>query len=333
MITNASAEQAVQGGAGLDGIQATPGAPAPGGNAASAERPEPDTREIRTVGVIGSGTMGTGIAIVVARAGFRVVVLDTRAEALDNAREQAAAFLRKSVERGRLKPGQDERILANWHGTTQLADMAGCDLVIEAVFEDLGVKHELFSRLNAVCPPHTIFASNTSTISITEIAGGSGRPDRVVGMHFCLPAQLMKLVEMSPGLCTSSDVFRQAWDFCEALGQIPVNTRDTPGFILNYFLIPWHNDVINMVDQGVAEPADIDLAVKTALGYPLGPLELLDMVGMDTQLLLSEAMYGLTNEPRAACPPLVKRMIGAHKLGRKSGEGFHRYDSDNIFGA
>jgi 3-hydroxybutyryl-CoA dehydrogenase len=132
---------------------------------------------------------------------------------------------------------------------------------------------------------------------------------------------------------TSEETFNQAWKLCEDLGQRPVRTRDTPGFILNYFLIPFHNDVINMVDQGVATPADIDLAVKTALGYPLGPLELLDMVGMDTQLLLCEAMHGLTHEPRAACPPLVRRMIGAGRLGRKSGQGFHTYDSNKIFGA
>ncbi|WP_454689734.1 3-hydroxyacyl-CoA dehydrogenase family protein [Achromobacter aloeverae] len=289
--------------------------------------------EIRTVGVVGSGTMGTGIAIVAARAGLKTIVLDTRQEALDQARAQAAAFLAKSVARGKLAAGQDEAIMAQWQGTTRMEDLAACDLVIEAVFEDLKVKHDLFSKLDKVCPPHTLFASNTSTISITEIAGGSGRPDRVVGMHFCLPAQLMKLVEMSPGLATSEDAFRAAWAFCEALGQKPVKTRDTPGFILNYFLIPWHNDVINLVDQGVAEPADIDLAVKTALGYPLGPLELLDMVGMDTQKLLSDAMHGLTHEPRAACPPLVKRMIGAGKLGRKSGEGFHAYGENKIFGA
>ncbi|PLC52041.1 3-hydroxybutyryl-CoA dehydrogenase [Pollutimonas nitritireducens] len=288
--------------------------------------------EIKTVGIVGSGTMGTGIAIVVARAGLKTIVLDARQEALDHARGQAASFLAKSVARGKLTPGQDDAIMAQWKGTTQAEDLAECDLIIEAVFEDLQVKHNLFSRLDKVCPPHTIFASNTSTISITEIAGGSGRGDRVVGMHFCLPAQLMKLVEMSPGLNTSDETFSKAWAFCEVLGQKPVKTRDTPGFILNYFLIPWHNDVINMVDQGVAEPADIDLAVKTALGYPLGPLELLDMVGMDTQKLLAEAMHGLTNEPRAACPPLVKRMIGAGKLGRKTGAGFHVYDSNKIFG-
>ncbi|MBV7483768.1 3-hydroxyacyl-CoA dehydrogenase family protein [Bordetella sp. BOR01] len=288
---------------------------------------------IKTVGIVGSGTMGTGIAIVVARAGLKTIVLDARQDALDRAREQAAAFLAKSVARGKLAAGQDEAIMAQWKGTTQIEDLKECDLIIEAVFEDLQVKHDLFSKLHQVCPPHTIFASNTSTISITEIAGGSGRADRVVGMHFCLPAQLMKLVEMSPGLATSEETFGTAWAFCVALGQKPVKTRDTPGFILNYFLIPWHNDVINLVDQGVAEPADIDLAVKTALGYPLGPLELLDMVGMDTQKLLSDAMHGLTHEPRAACPPLVKRMIGAGKLGRKSGAGFHTYDDSKIFGA
>lgn len=288
---------------------------------------------IKTVGVVGSGTMGTGIAIVAARAGFRTIVLDTREDALEHARGQAAAFLAKSVARGKLKEGRDVELMQQWKGTTSMRDMAECDVVIEAVFEDLKVKHDLFSKLDEICPEHTLFASNTSTISITEIAGGSGRPDRLAGMHFCLPAQLMKLVEMSAGLTTSEETFSTLWRFCEAMGQKPVRTRDTPGFILNYFLIPWHNDVINMIDQGVADPADIDIAVKTALGYPLGPLELLDMVGMDTQKLLSEAMHGLTNEPRAACPPLVKRMIGAGTLGRKTGAGFHTYESNKIFGA
>ncbi|MBD9472062.1 3-hydroxyacyl-CoA dehydrogenase family protein [Achromobacter sp. ACM01] len=288
---------------------------------------------IKTVGVVGCGTMGTGIAIVVARAGYKLRAYDTRAELAEQGRRQAAAFLRKSVERGKLAAGQDEAILANWHASDDIQSLADCDIIIEAVFEDIQVKHELFRKLDQICAPHTLFTSNTSTLSITEIAGGSGRDSQVVGMHFCLPAQLMKLVEVSPGLNTSRETLEQAWAFCEALGQQPVLTRDTPGFILNYFLVPWHNDVINMVDQGVAEPADIDLAVKTALGYPLGPLTLLDMVGMDTQKLLCEALHGSTNEPRAACPPLVKRMIGAGRLGRKSGAGFHRYDNDKIFGA
>ncbi len=287
----------------------------------------------QTIGIVGCGTMGTGIAIVAARAGFKTRIYDLKPEPLENARKQAAAFLKKSVERGKLAEGEDVLIMSQFLTTTNIQDFSDCDLVIEAVFEDLKVKHAIFKQLNEVCPTHTIFASNTSTISITEIAGGTGRDDRFVGMHFCLPAQLMKLVEMSPGMNTSDETFEKAWKICEAFGQRPVRTRDTPGFILNYFLVPWHNDVINLVDQGVAEPADIDLAVKTALGYPLGPLELLDMVGMDTQLLLCEALHGVTNEPRAACPPLVKRMIGAGRLGRKSGKGFHTYDSNKIFGA
>lgn len=289
--------------------------------------------EIKTIGVAGCGTMGAGIAIVAARAGFRTKVFDLREDALVRARQQTEGFLRKSVERGKLPADALPTIMAQWSSTTQLADLADCDLVIEAVFESLEVKHDLFGQLNTICPEHTIFASNTSTISITEIAGGSGRADRFVGMHFCLPAQLMKLVEMSPGINTSEATFQQAWALCEGLGQKPVRTQDSPGFILNYFLIPFNNDAIRLVEQGVAEAADIDLAIKTALGYPMGPLELLDLVGMDTQKLLCEAMHGLTHEPRAACPPLVRRMIAAGHLGKKSGRGFHVYADQKIFGA
>jgi 3-hydroxybutyryl-CoA dehydrogenase len=289
--------------------------------------------DIKTIGVAGAGTMGVGIAIVCARAGFRTRLFDLNQQALDRAQGQAESFLRKSVERGKLSSEQFTEILGQWQGTTNLADLADCDLVIEAIFESLPAKHDLFGKLNTVCPPHTIFASNTSTISITEIAGGSGRADRFVGMHFCLPAQLMKLVEMSPGLATSEDTYSRAWSLCEALGQKPVRTQDTPGFVLNYFLIPFNNDAIRLVEQGVAEPADIDLAIKTAMGYAMGPMELLDLVGMDTQKLLCEAMYGITNEPRAACPPLVKRMIAAGWLGKKSGRGFHHYADSKMFGA
>jgi 3-hydroxybutyryl-CoA dehydrogenase len=288
---------------------------------------------IRTVGVAGCGTMGAGIAIVAARAGFATRVFDARPEALESARQQTESFLRKSVERGKLTPERLPEIMAGWRGTTDIADMAECDIVIEAIFEDIDAKHALFAQLDAVCPPETLFASNTSTISITEIAGGSGRADRFVGMHFCLPAQLMKLVEMSPGMNTSEATWSAAWAFCEALGQRPVKTQDTPGFILNYFLIPFNNDAIRLVEQGVAEPAEIDKAIKTAMGYPMGPLELLDLVGMDTQRLLCEAMHGLTQERRAACPPLVKRMIAAGHVGKKTGRGFHQYGDNTMFGA
>lgn len=288
---------------------------------------------IKTIGIAGAGTMGAGIAMVCARAGFRTRLFDLKQDAVDRARQQTEGFLRKSIERGKLAAEKLPEIMSQWHGTTDLADFADCDLVIEAVFESLPVKHDLFGKLDKVCAPHAIFASNTSTISITEIAGGSGRPDRFVGMHFCLPAQLMKLVEMSPGLETSDVTFGSAWALCEALGQKPVKTQDTPGFVLNYFLIPFNNDAIRLIEQGVASAADIDLAIKTAMGYAMGPMELLDLVGMDTQKLLCEAMYGITNEPRAACPPLVKRMIAANRLGKKTGRGFHNYTDNKMYGA
>lgn len=289
--------------------------------------------DIRTVGVAGSGTMGAGIAIVAARAGFRTIVYDTKPEALSRARKQTEGFFAKSVERGKLTQEEVDRIMAGLTGTTDIAGLAACDIVIEAVFEDLKVKHELLAQLNRVCPSHTMFASNTSTLSITEIAAGSGRDERFVGMHFCLPAQLMKLVEMSPGLRTSEETFKTAWAFCTAMGQVPVKTKDHPGFILNYFLVPFNNDAIRLVEAGVAEPADIDRAIKSALGYPMGPLELLDLVGLDTHLLVAEALYAATHEPRAAVPPLVKRMIAAGRLGRKTGAGFYTYAGNAMFGA
>jgi 3-hydroxybutyryl-CoA dehydrogenase len=288
--------------------------------------------QIRTVGVAGSGTMGAGIAIVAARAGFRTVIYDTKTEAIARARKQTEGFFAKSVERRKLSQEQVERIMADLTGTTDIAELAGCDIVIEAVYEDLKVKHELLGQLHRVCPPHTIFASNTSTLSITEIAAGSARDERFVGMHFCLPAQLMKLVEMSPGLRTSAETFQAAWDFCKAMGQVPVKTQDNPGFILNYFLVPFNNDAIRLVESGVAEPAEIDRAIKTGLGYPMGPLELLDLVGLDTHLLVAEALYAATHEPRAAVPPLVKRMIAAGRLGRKTGAGFYTYTGNAMFG-
>lgn len=289
--------------------------------------------EISTIGVAGAGTMGTGIAIVAARAGFATVLFDIEDGRADKAREQIEAFFQKSVERGKLTPYQVEKSLAKLTTSASMDDFAGCDLVIEAIFEDLTAKHDLYRQLNAACPEHTIFASNTSTLSITELAGGSGRDDRFVGMHFCLPAQLMKLVEMSPGLNTSEETFTAAWAACEALGQKPVKTQDTPGFVLNYFLVPFNNDAIRLVEEGVAEPEDIDKAITTALGYPMGPMTLLDLVGLDTQLRLCEAFHGVTNDPRAACPPLLRRMVAAGRLGRKTGRGFLEHKSSRTFGA
>ena len=289
---------------------------------------------IRTVGVCGAGgTMGAGIAIVAARAGFATVCYDQSMPGLERAAQQSAGFFGKSVERGKMTAAERDAVLARLTRTTELGDLATCDLVIEAVFEDLEVKRVLFGKLDAVCPAHTIFASNTSTLSITEIAAGTKRPDRVVGMHFCLPAQLMKLIEMSPGLLTSDETFRAAWQWTEACGQTPVRTQDKPGFILNALLVPFNNDVIRAVEAGVASPADIDTAIKVALGYKMGPLELIDLIGLDTQIRLCEAFYPVTLDPRAACPPLLRRMVAAGLLGRKSGRGFHSYDGNAMFGA
>lgn len=292
------------------------------------------TNIIQTVGVCGAGgTMGAGIAIVAARAGFRTFCFDQSGEGLEKAAKQTAAFFGKSVERGKMTEGERDAVLARMTSTTKLDDLAACELVIEAVFEDLTVKRELLKKLDAICPQHTIFASNTSTLSITEIAAGCDRPDRVVGMHFCLPAQLMKLIEMSPGLLTSDEAFAAAWAWTEACGQTPVRTQDKPGFILNALLVPFNNDAIRAVEAGVAAPADIDAAIKTGLGYKMGPLELIDLIGLDTQIRLSEAFYPITHDPRAACPPLLRRMVAANLLGRKSGRGFYTYDRNAMFGA
>jgi 3-hydroxybutyryl-CoA dehydrogenase len=277
--------------------------------------------------------MGAGIAIVVARAGYRTIAFDRAADGLKRAAAQTKTFFDRSVERGKMTDAQRDLSLSAVTSTTDLKDLAQCDLVVEAVFEEMGVKHELLAALDGVCPAHTIYASNTSTLSITEIAAGCNRPSQVVGMHFCLPAQLMKLVEMSPGIHTSDETFRSAWAFVEAMGQTPVRTRDEPGFILNALLVPFNNDAIRAVEAGVAEPADIDRAIKVGLGYKMGPLELIDLVGLDTQVRLCEAFYPVTLDPRAAAPPLLRRMVAAGLLGRKSGRGFFEYSGNAMFGA
>jgi len=290
--------------------------------------------EIRTVGVAGAGgTMGAGIAIVAARAGFSTVAYDVKAAALERARRQTEAFLTKSLERGKLTREELDLIVGNFVQTTNLGDLGACDLVIEAVFEDLATKQQLFEALHEVCPEPTILASNTSTLSITELAAGCGREDRVIGMHFCLPAQLMKLIELSPGLNTSEETFEAAWAWCEAAGQTPVRTQDRPGFILNALLVPFNNDVIRAIEAGVASPADIDRAIKAGLGYRMGPCELLDLIGLDTQLRLCEVFFPVTLDPRAAAPPLLRRMVAAGHLGRKTGRGFFRYEGNAMFGA
>ena len=277
---------------------------------------------IRKVGVCGAGgTMGAGIAIVAARAGFETVCFDKSAEGLRRSRGATEAFFQKSVDRGKMTAAEREGVLARLKDTTQLAGLADCDLVIEAIFENLEVKVELLTSLHAICKPATIFASNTSTLSITQIASGCGREDKVVGMHFCLPAQLMKLIEMSRGINTSDETFATAREWTLAAGQLPVETQDKPGFILNALLVPFNNDVIRAIEAGLASAEDIDLAITSALGYKMGPCTLLDLIGLDTQIRLGEAFYPITLDRRASVPPLLRRMVAAGRLGKKSGQG------------
>lgn len=277
---------------------------------------------ISKVAVCGAGgTMGAGIALVAARGGFQTVCFDMSADALARQRKAAEKFFAGSVAKGRMTQDAGDAALARMQESTRLEDLADCDLIIEAIFENLEVKKDLFGKLNGICKPETIFASNTSTLSITEIAGGSGRADRVVGMHFCLPAQVMKLIEMSRGINTSDEVFKTAWAWTEAAGQIPVETQDKPGFILNALLVPFNNDVIRAIEAGLCTAEDIDTAIRSGLGYRMGPCTLLDLIGLDTQVRLGEAFYPITLDKRAAVPPLLRRMVAAGRLGSKAGPG------------
>ncbi|TWB46816.1 3-hydroxyacyl-CoA dehydrogenase family protein [Nitrospirillum viridazoti] len=283
--------------------------------------------------VAGAGTMGTGIAITIARSGIRTTLFDLDGSALERARAQISDFVAGSVKKGRLSQEAGDRTIALVQYTSSLADLSDVDVVVEAVFEDLTVKHGLWRKLNEVCKAEAIFLSNTSTLSITELAAGSGRPERVAGAHYCLPAQVMKLVECSRAIQTSDETWARTLEFVAATGQAAVETRDRPGFILNYFCIPYHNDVIRLIEADVAEPAEIDRAMKAAMGFAMGPCELLDMIGLDTQVRLSDAMHGVTNDPRAAAPPLLRRMVAAGLLGRKSGKGFYDYGNNSLYGA
>ena len=293
----------------------------------------PSERSNATIAVAGSGTMGTGIAIVAARGGAQTIVFDVDGARAEAALKDMRRFFDRSVELGRMSRVEAQEACARTRATSRLGDLEPADLVIEAVFEDFGVKAELFRKLDDVLRPDAIVASNTSTLSITQLASASKRPEQVVGMHFCLPAQLMKLVEVTPGILTSEDTLAKGEAQLKALGQVPIRTKDTPGFILNHFVIPLNNDAIRLVERGVAAPADIDRGIRKALGYPMGPLQLVDLVGLDTQLRLCEAFYEVTRDPRHVCPPLVRKMVAAGHLGKKTGQGFYRYESTRTFGA
>ena len=288
---------------------------------------------IKTVGVVGAGTMGSGIAVVTARAGYRTVVCDLDGKNLKRGLDTARSFLHKSMEKGKLPEEEGQAAIANLCGTTALAGLADADVVIEAVFEDLSVKQQLWSDLDAVVAPETLFHTNTSTLPVTGIAAGSKRPNRVVGTHYCNPAPLMKLVEVARGRYTDEDAYRRTSAFIKSLSKVTVTVKDQPGFIVNRFLIPWENNVIRALEAGLGTVESIDLAVVKALGHPMGPFRLLDIVGMDIHKEVAMRLYEQFLDPRFAPPPLVDRMIAAGDLGRKTGRGFYTYNGSRLFGA
>jgi 3-hydroxybutyryl-CoA dehydrogenase len=283
---------------------------------------------IRKVGVIGCGLMGSGIAQVSAQAGFETVVREVSANALEKGLGSIRRFLQGGVEKGKLAQADMDQALARLNGTVDFKDLADCDVVVEAATENLGLKRELFGALDSACKPETILASNTSSLSITEMSTFTKRPERVIGLHFFNPVPLMKLVEVVKTLRTAPDVLQAANAWCLALGKTAVNCGDSTGFVVNRLLVPYMLDAVRVYEQGLASRDDIDNAMKLGCGYPMGPLLLTDYVGLDTTYYISEIMFDEFKEPRFSAPPLLKRMVMAGQHGRKSGRGFYDWSTN-----
>jgi 3-hydroxybutyryl-CoA dehydrogenase len=280
---------------------------------------------IQKVGVVGCGLMGSGIAQVVAAAGFSTVVREVSGEIVDKGLKSIDKNLARLVEKGTIDEGKKGEIRGRLKGTTALEDLKDCDLVIEAIIEQLPVKRELFSALDAICPPSTIFASNTSSLTITEIATSTKRPDRFVGLHFFNPVPVMKLVEVVRTIATDPTVYEEMVTFGAKLGKTPVRAHDSTGFIVNRLLVPYLLDAIRALEEGVGSIEDIDNSMKLGCGHPMGPLTLLDFVGLDTTYYIANIMFDEFHERRFASPPLLKRMVLAGWNGKKSGRGFYDY--------
>jgi 3-hydroxybutyryl-CoA dehydrogenase len=277
------------------------------------------------IGVVGLGAMGSGIAQLAVEAGFETIGREVESARGETARERIAHFLTRKVEKGTLGERACDEAVDRLALTTELADLADCDVVIEAAFEDLAVKHELFRALEAVVRGDTILATNTSALSVTQIAAVLKRPERVVGMHFFNPAPLMPLVEIVRAERTADAVFDAAYDLGAKLGKTPIRCADTPGFVVNRVLIPLLNDCVRVLDEAGVTPEALDAGMKHGAGWPMGPCELLDLVGADVHVHASEALYEKLREPRMAPPARLVRMLQAGKLGRKTGEGFYTY--------
>ncbi|MDF1501654.1 3-hydroxybutyryl-CoA dehydrogenase [Roseisolibacter sp. H3M3-2] len=284
--------------------------------------------EIRSVAVLGGGLMGSGIAHVSAAAGFDTVVREVTAAMCQRAQASVERSLARAVERGKLAAEARDAALARVRYTTEFADLAACDLVIEAVVEDLEAKNAAWRELDAVCAPSAIFASNTSSLTIAAMAAATARADRVVGLHFFNPVPVMRLVEVVRTVTTSDDTVARAFAFARAIGKEPIAAKDVSGFVVNLLLVPYLFDAITQLERGVATVHDLDAGMRLGAGHPMGPLELCDFVGLDTLHKIGEIMFAEYRERRYAPPPLLKRMVLAGMHGRKSGRGFYDYAED-----
>ena len=280
---------------------------------------------IQKVGVVGCGLMGSGIAQVCAQAGFHAVVCEVSPEIVEKGLKSIEKNLARLVEKNTFSDAQKNEIRGRLKGTTSLDDLKDCDVIVEAIIEQLPVKRELFSALDALCPPSTIFASNTSSLTITEIATATKRPQRFVGLHFFNPVPVMKLVEVVKTIATDPAVYDEMVAFGAKLGKTPVRAHDSTGFIVNRLLVPYLLDAIRALEEGVGSIEDIDNSMKLGCGHPMGPLTLLDFVGLDTTYYISNIMFDEFRERRFASPPLLKRMVLAGWNGRKAGRGFYDY--------
>jgi 3-hydroxybutyryl-CoA dehydrogenase len=280
--------------------------------------------DIRRVGVLGCGLMGSGIAQVAATAGYHVVVLEVAQRFIDKGFAGIAKSLGKLAEKGALQEPV-ETILGRLKGAIDNEDLANCDIIIEAVIENIDEKRRIFSALDGMVKQDAIFASNTSSISITELMTATRRTDRFIGLHFFNPVPLMKLVEVIRTIATSDETFTTAVEFAKSLGKVPVRTSDKTGFIVNRLLVPYLLDAVRAYEEGVGSIPDIDNAMKLGCGYPMGPFTLLDFVGLDTTYYITQVMYEEFHEKRFACPPLLKRLVMAGWYGRKTGKGFYDY--------
>jgi len=283
--------------------------------------------EIKWIGVVGAGSMGNGIAQVAAEAGYQVIMRDIEDRFVQNGIKAIEKFLAKSVEKGKRTEEQKKEILGRIKGTTRMEDLKEVDFVVEAIFEDLSLKKDAFKQLDELTKPHVILTTNTSSMSVTEIAMATKRPDRVAGMHFFNPAPLMKLVEVIRAYHTNDETVRTVMEMAKKMGKEPVEVKkDSPGFIVNRLMIPHMLEAVKMVEEGVASIEDIDKAVKLGLNYPMGPFELMDLTGVDIAHHVADYLYKeLNKESKWSIPVLLKSMIRAGKLGRKTGGGWYKY--------